>query len=192
MVMDYTDFQVISTAAGLNTFGSAITYQLNSVYRPCTSSGTRDPFGYGTFSGVYSKYRVTKCELKIRFYDPSLDGIVVVAHIKSQQDAYTNAGLLLVNVLDKPATEARYVSSTGAQQVVLQKMINIGEIEGVSRAELIGDANYAAGPIARPSFGDNLEIVTCNVSTAAAITVVCEIRMRLHVNWFALQTLAES
>jgi len=190
----YVDELTLSTTAGANTFGAETTYRMNDLYDPYFPVGGHQPYGFDQITPWYFRYIVTKCDIKLTFYDPSDDGIVCGYYCKNLDDPTTLVGNTLSAVEELQWTGTKEIANTGSQKVVLQRSIDQANFMGLTPMQYAcGWASTGAYVTATPTLVSYLSIAAADSRSAGtAKTIKCRVELIFHAQFWERKTPAQS
>lgn len=176
-------FTLSSGTAGV--VGNEVVLRLNSCYDINFSGTGGQPYGYDQMTALYQKYLVKKVDVKLTFYDPNTEGIVVVATMQPSGSSTTTTGQGLDALQMQPMTWTKYVPTTGGQSVVFKQTMKISAIEGLSQAQFAGALDdYSSDYNANPAETPYIRFSCAAVRGDSAATVICKAELTFHTQFF--------
>jgi hypothetical protein len=173
------------TITGNGTAGTSATtyaYRANSCYDPRWEAGGLQPLQFDSVAPHYERWRVNRATVRVRFYNPTDDGVLVGVRVRANTNSVATAGQSisylteLENVLMKP------LSNSGSQVCEWEFDVDIRKMLGVSPAAF-GNFEYsetASGAVSVPVFVEPFVVDTVSGSTASAR---CTVKIVYHVRF---------
>lgn len=166
--------EVVGTAADgsvATTTGSAVTYQLNSLFQPRGSG--HQPYGFDTLSTMYAKYRVTRVKIdgSCVIRDTSKNAFAFVGIFPSANTFSFGSVAAAYNLIpEKPNCGMFHLQGSGNRSIVDWAMdVDMATIEGVTKNEYTGSSLYTALVGANPTNMITMQVASSSDSVGTAI-----------------------
>lgn len=149
--MKYTNTGQVTSAATQNQFGSPIIYKLNAVHLPLSTQASGDllPHNLGQYIDIYFHYRVKGVHIKVRFYDPTTESLIVGAHVNDSQDSFSLSGSVAQSLGVRRRGWVKPIVDSGSQERVYERYYDIKEIEGMTTTQFEGNVAQYEGTLQR-------------------------------------------
>jgi hypothetical protein len=148
----YQSTKKFTVAAG--TFGLENLYRLNSLYDPDFTGAGDYPYAFPTFQSLYKTYRVHGVLVEVLFTDPSVDGLIGGVLVQPSTSPATLAGETIDTAGARPMVATVALNFSGSQTALVRQYLSIAAIDGIPKAQLLGDPNYQAqtntSPVSTP------------------------------------------
>jgi len=125
---------------------------------------------------LYNMYRVYGVGIKLKWTDPSADGLAVAAMLQPSNTGFTLAGQSIQEVDKQPTADVRRLNNTGSQTQTVQRHLSIAELEGLRVPEWTSNPNYQATVSANPALAPYLRLAIACFTTA---TPTCSVMVEL-------------
>ncbi len=147
-------------------FGSRVVLNLNSLYD--TMYGQVQAYMFDTLSGLYRRYKVDGCRIRIRFLAYSSYPTYCGLRVHAPGDASDITGLDLTAVIERPRTHV-LANTTGAPPAEVSFSIDFAELCGMTKAQFYNNIeDYAALVSASPA---RIPFLECAVASSYASAV---------------------
>jgi hypothetical protein len=189
-------YQYTTTLSGTgtaNTFGTAVTFNLNSVFQP--NSGGHQPYGFDTLATLYDRYKVHSVDVDIlACYTGGIQNSFVGVIMLPPGEAATIAGSTVEIVGEKPmAFTAPIVGGTGTGVADIQQKFVVAQCSCLSPVEFAANVeDYAALVSASPSRIPRLEIAVADFTTTTTASIKFRCSLIYHVEFYDRVILAQS
>ncbi len=182
--LGYTSLYVgLSTGATDGLLGTSRTFNLNGLYDPDLTGTGHQPRGFDQITALYQQYRVKRIDIKVTFTDPSVDGIIVCAQIRSYNSTSVFSANSFDTVAERQGVWYSILNNTGSQTAILNSSVPISAVEGLSDAQLLTDSRYAAFYNANPTNTPYLDIACARSDGTGTCNVLVE--LTYHADFFA-------
>lgn len=132
-------------------YGSEVRYNLNALYDPDYSGGGHQPYGYDQFTVNYGNYRVERAAFRITFTTPGADADILCCCSVAPGTSGSIAGAHPALPLEWNNATFGHLSSAGGRVCVLDGVIDLSTLCGVSKMRYDSDDIYQALISANPS-----------------------------------------
>jgi len=181
VILPYTSttFTPGSTIGGI--VGSTFKFALNGMWDPYLAAGGHQPMGFDQWMTFYKRYKVYRCDMKIRVMHFGVDRCFLGAAIRGSQNTTTIAGATYQELSERSNVATVIVESdAGDNQTIIEKSFTMAEIEGAP----ISDTQYDGGDTGNPGNVIQLEIGCGNLDNldSGAVKVIIELvyHAKLH------------
>nr|AGA18285.1 hypothetical protein [uncultured marine virus] len=148
-----TTFTPAATIGGI--VGATFKFGLNCLWDPYLSAGGHQPMGFDQWTAFYKRYKVYRCDIKIRVMHFGSDRCFVGAAIRGSQNATTIAGATYQELSERSNVATVIVESdSGDNQTIIERSFGMAEIEGCP----ITDTQYDGGDNGNPGNVIQLEV----------------------------------
>lgn len=159
---------LVLSAGTSNLYGTEHIFTLNSIFDPDWTGTGHQPYGHDSVQSLYNKYKVSACKIEIIINDPDADGMIVAATIQPPAGTATLAGKGIEFVKEQPMSTTRTINDSGKQTVMINSMVPIQAVSGLSPIQYKADtslfaANFGASPSAIPKL--RIAAATCRTGT---------------------------
>lgn len=169
---------VVSDA--VNVAATTYSYRLTSLYDPRYETGGGTPLTWSILSTLYDVFKVYKCFVKVKFYNPTQDGMKCGVRVKPLGDSATLA-LPMKDLEENTDTcRTKIINDTGSQVVTFSSWIYPWQILGLPKTQYMGDALYGHASAGNPSNYPLLDLYACTTSTNAVI------RCTVNIDYYAI------
>lgn len=150
----YVSDQTLTSAGLIRTTGNIYEWRLNSPYDPDYTSiapiaSNTTAYAYKDLLsslGPYLKYKVNGVKIDIVWYDPEIDGMVAVSHIKANNDTYA-IGAQDVQYLERsPMTLVNRMNDSGSQKKHLTQYFPMNQLVGWTKEQFRADNDTSTAP----------------------------------------------
>jgi hypothetical protein len=142
------------TSATFNTFGTAQTYRLNSLFDPDVTGGGTQPYGFDTLATIYKQYKVHRVRIMIEIInlDATYTGSLLCCLVPSTVTVPTLAAANIDAFLDKPFCHSINLGTSNTQVYKIVQEMGIHELDGITLSQLRNDISlYSALVTANPT-----------------------------------------
>lgn len=188
--MMYTDTTSNLLATAGNTFGF-IRYNANGLFDPNPLILTGTVPGFKAMSGLYERYRVRGCKIKVTFANQEAFPANVLIWPTTEDVSGSVSNVYLQEMLDNAFCRYKTVSAKGGMdRGVLSSYISFKKLAGTGN--VITDKDYSATTSANPAvvlfWNIGTYSITATSFTAASIPFEC--RLTFYVEWYDRLTLS--
>lgn len=169
--LKYTDVKDFGTVA----VGSQ-QYRLNSIYDPDVTSTGHQPYGHDGYQNLFQKYRVHRCDWRVRFVNASSDvPFLCVANQLPDTSTYPTAPQIVL--LSETADVKSGLASYRNKECVLSGTVKIRDVIGMTKQQY-NDTIYttsAFGASPQQPCILNLGATTSDQSTTARLIMYVDL-----------------
>lgn len=144
---------VLTTSTTTNITGNYDGYRLNSPYDPWTGVAvTTQNTSCSGFSkllsanGPYLRYKVHAVKIDLLIYNPSIDGVAVVAEIKGGGSSFDPSGKNIMYLERMPMTTVKRVNDSGSQKRRVVQYMPCSQLYGITKIQMAADNAGTTGP----------------------------------------------
>lgn len=184
----YKDYQSHNSGGSNQQAGTAIVYNLNSLFLPV--AGGHQPFGFDQMATLYQRYRVNKVRVKVESYQNSgvlALGAQVIA-VLPPGSTTTTTGLLTAFAFGENYNGSTQTMVPYTRPTVFEATYDIATIVGLTKKELEANIeDYSALVSASPTRIPFMEVNCVNIGAIATcshvvtITYFCEFWQRVSL-----------
>jgi hypothetical protein len=180
----YSQDALLTTVNGASA--SVASLRLNSCYRPDYSAGTTNqPYQWDQLTGIYATYKVLGARVKLDFWNPSTDGLMVGYRVRSPNDVAT-AGYNIRFLQEVPNCQITNLAVGATERVTFAGKVDFPQIMGYSREQFGGVLPVAT--TANAQYGDillDIWVIDLNANTTRTVdycaTVEYDVQMDGYV-----------
>jgi len=170
-----TTFTAAATLGGI--VGATFKFALNGMWDPYLSAGGHQPMGFDQWMAFYKRYKVYRCDIKIRVMHYGVDRCFVGAAIRGSQNTTTIAGATYQELSERSNVATLIVESdAGDNQTCINKSFLMSDIEGAP----ITDTQYDGGDTGNPGNVIQLEIGCGQLDNLDTGSVKCIVELVYH------------
>jgi hypothetical protein len=166
-----------SYLSGLSAPGGGVTgqvtYRLNSPYDPDSAVGGGQAVGFDQLAVIYGFYRVVKAHVRIAFQNPSADDYWGGFRVRPSTASAGSLSYEQFNSL--PFTCLMPLSTTGERRREYEFDVNINEMFGVTKSQLLDDPNFRAAVTTTPVNELYLDVVAFSAAGTPSATFTVDI-----------------
>jgi hypothetical protein len=189
----YVYTTTLSGTGTANVFGTAVTFNLNSLFQP--NSGGHQPYGFDTMATLYDRYKVLSCDVDLTAcYTGGIQNSFLGVIQLPPGEVATIAGSTVEIVSEKPrAIAVPIVGGTGAGSPQVIQHLAMPVCCGLTAPEFKANVeDYAAVVGASPSRIPKLEVAVADFSTTTTASVKLRFDILFHAEFFDRTVLAQS
>lgn len=174
------------------SIGTEHNFRLNSLFDPDFTTSGHQPTYFDMMAQIYNRYTVYACKITIRIIDANEEHAALVVCVKSSGGAAAPiASQLVQTVAEKPGIMV-IDSKPGRGGCWDSGWMSISDLEGATRAMVMGDVSYSAAAAANPTVGPYLVLGVGNWASATGTTMRFAVEICYKAKWSAPTTLAQS
>lgn len=167
-----------------NTFATALTYRLNSIYDPRYASGGRTCVGQPALASLYGNYLVLGAKVQLSFCNPTQDGLRVGYRLRINGDNPVSAGYLQT-VSEQPLTYISGLNNTGSQKKNFNLYVKPWTLIGTDKATYLSNiATNGAAISANPTSYCWIDIFAVNPYVTTSQTVDVLVKIVYYVKFY--------
>lgn len=149
--------------------GVVYSFIVNNLYDPNFTGGGTQPIGFDQYAALYSRYRVLKAKIRITFVQRTTIPCRVGYYLSPQSTTPADNNAWLVQ--NKSARYKMLGVYTGGDNVAdFVADVDIAQVLGLTRQEVLIDQDFSAGTGAGPARNAYLHIFTSSVGGVVATT----------------------
>ncbi len=173
--------EIITLSGGAaGVLGNEQVYRLNSCYDPNFSLGGHQVYGWDQLTPLYSRYRVSRVDIEVEWFDPNTDGLLCATTLQPSTGTFSLSGKSADAIAEKPMCTLETISDSGTQRRVYRFSTDIAQIEGVSRAVVEANDPYQAAVGTDPAKTPFLRLAVAKSSSSD--NVKCKVRFIYHTH----------
>lgn len=170
-----TTFTPAATIGGI--VGATFKFALNGMWDPYLAAGGHQPMGFDQWMTFYKRYKVYRCDVKIRVMHFGVDRCFLGAAIRGSQNTTTIAGSTYQELSERSNVATVIVESdAGDNQTIIERSFMMSEIEGAP----ITDTQYDGGDTGNPGNVIQLEVGCGQLDNLDTGSVKCIIELVYH------------
>jgi len=194
--LSYRQIVQLATSNATSLFGTQQAFSLNSLYDPDYTGGGHQPYGFDQLTQIYQRYKVNGVHIKLRFFDPTDDGVVVAAVLAGTPAIALNiAGTDCLGgaVQERPFAVSRYITTSGSQSVVFEQYVPIWAVLNWSKLAYRLDMDNTTGPSnGDPGLLPRLYIAVASSRNSATAYVQCDVELTYYATMYTRIHIAQS
>lgn len=159
-------------------YGSTPTQvQINCLTTPVVN-GTRSVQGLDQLASIYNLYKVSACRARMRFFNPSQDGLMIGYRYMPSTESDDIAGEYIGDAGAKKWTYSCLINDSGSQVVRRNAYAKVDKIQGLNPVQFKSDtSDYMSLTTSDPTKKPKISICVANTADTTAAT--CEVELRL-------------
>ncbi len=167
--------QAGGSSAGLT--GSEQNFSLNGLYDPDTTNTGHQPYGFDQLcasSGPYRRFKVFRCRVSMRLYNPEAPTMVFFAAVTNQENWNQSiSGSAFTDLAEKPQIAHKRISYNGNRETVVRLDVPLHIAMGMSPATFETELSNSTGSYnGNPGWPSYLHTCVCDLAAPATGTKV--------------------
>jgi len=194
--MEFYQVSTLTSPASDATMGTERSYRLNSLYAPDVASAQK-PLGFASLAGIYSRWRVDRVRIHVRFLRAVVDSWVTVAIVGPSQ-TYTTTGENPNDLGRNPMVALMPIDINTAgndyTRVEFQKEFSIAQLFGYTQAQYEAQLENVTGTDSTSPAAAHIPYMLVNSGnrgSSAAVTTSVEVRLVFDCTWFERDVLIQ-
>lgn len=189
----YCSDQTLNSNLVQRVTGVLYEWRLNSPFDPDYTSvapiaSNTTAYAYGellTATGPYTRYKVNGVKIDITWYDPEIDGMAVVSHIKSNADGFAIAAQDIQYLERAPMTVVSRMNDSGSQKKHYTQYFPLSQLCGLNKLQYNADDNQATAAYnANPVFEPRLQLCVANNADNAQHYVRVRVKLTYYTTCY--------
>lgn len=172
----------LSSAAGIDVFGTDKVFNLNSIYEPESGNTNHAVLGWTELANIYRRYRVTGVKYELVVYDPNVETMAVGIWVQPPENTFNMAGQTVQTMAEKGNMNIRFIANTGQQVIRHTKFHRLNNICNVRKTVLFNNETYSALMTANPAKVPTLKLASANTTSGT----VQSLRYKLIVTYYGI------
>lgn len=164
----YSQDALLTSVNGASASAAAI--RLNSCYRPDYSAGTTNqPYQWDQLTGIYSSYKVRGARVKLDFWNPSTDGLLVGYRVRAPSDTVT-AGYNIRYLQEVPNCQITNLAVGATERVTFSGAVDFPMIMGYTAEQF--KAVLPTSTTSNAAYGDillDVWVIDLNANTTRTV-----------------------
>lgn len=189
LTLKYCDVFQFTTNATFSNYNTEYDFRLSSLFDTDLTGTGHQPYPHDTIALIYKRYLVKDVKVKLEWFDPSVDGVVVGYNLMHQSN--TN-GMGLGELAEKPFTKLVSLNNSGSQNATQVFTVGMHTLLGLKKKQYQDQENYYGADFGQnPSQGAFLRCTYMHPSALSA-TVRLKITLLYNVQVYNLNMLSIS
>lgn len=174
------------------SIGSEYNFRLNSLFDPDFTSSGHQPTFFDQMTAIYAKYAVYAVRINIRIVDANEEHAALVVCVKSSGGSSAPIASLPVAIAAEKPGIMVIDSKPGRGGCWDSGWMSISDLEGASRAMIMGDISYSGTAGGNPTTGPYLVLGVGNWASATGTAMRFVVEINYKAKWYAPVTAAQS
>lgn len=172
MRLKYCDVFQFTTNGTFSNYNTEYDFRLSSLFDPDLTGTGHQPYPHDVIALIYKRYQVHDVRVKLEWFDPSVDGVVVGYNLMYQSN--TN-GMGLGELAEKPFCKLLSINNSGSQNASQTFTVGIHTLLGLKRKQYTSnEVTYGSDFGGSPTLGAFMRCCYLHPSALSA-TVRCKI-----------------
>lgn len=181
------------TAGSAGLFGSEQIFRLNSLFDPDLTGTGHQPYGFDTLASIYNRYKVHAVTARLRWSDPSADGVIVAANFQAPGVPTSITGSDPNTIMERLGMWTANLNNTGDQEVVFTQRFTLPDLCGCTKQQFDSNTeDYQSAVSTSPVRTPFLRLAIAALDGSSTPTVRCETLLIFEVEYFERLILPQS
>lgn len=187
--LKYCDVYQFTTNASFSNYATEYDFRLGSLFDVDLTGTGHQPYGHDQIALIYKRYMVHDVKVKLEWFDPSTDGVVVGYCLMYQGSCN---GMSVGELEEKPYSKLVSINNTGSQNAYQEFTVSNHTLLGLRKEQMRDNEVYYGSDFGgSPTLGPYLRCVYMHPGATSA-TVRLKITILFNVECYQPNMLAQS
>lgn len=182
--LKYCDVFQFTTNGTFSNYNTEYDFRLSSLFDPDLTGTGHQPYPHDVIALIYKRYQVRDVRVKLEWFDPSVDGVVVGYNLMYQSNTL---GMGLGELAEKPFTKMLSINNSGSQNATQTFTVGIHTLLGLKKKQYVdNEVTYGSDFGGSPTLGAFMRLCYLHPS---ALSATVRVKITIDFNTMVYQNI---